>query len=207
MTTTDITIVSKAMGLLRANTISGFDDGSNEADIASLYYDDFAKDILTRYPWSFATKTRQLNQDATPPVNKYRYSHIVPAEVLRIWALFSSDSVGATPIADYDVVMADSGARRIHSNYATLFMQYTVYPDEDNWPSYFVGFAFHAFAALVAKTVTDQDDLAARLQMLAWGSPMENELGGKFGVACKVDAMQKPGIMIQSSPLVDARFS
>ena len=58
MASSDVDIASQALGLLRANTISSFDDGSNEADIAKLYYPDFAQDILTRYPWNFALKSR-----------------------------------------------------------------------------------------------------------------------------------------------------
>jgi hypothetical protein len=199
-------IASQAMGLLRANSVASFDEGTNEADIMSLFYADWVLDVLTRYPWSFATKKRLLNQDSTAPVNEFAYAHIVPAEALRIWAVYDSNAVGAKPITEYDISGTDGG-RRINSNRAQLWGEYTVYTDEANWPGYFIHFAIHALAALTAMPVTDQVDLANRMQILTWGQPNENELGGKFGVACKIDAMQKPGEQINDSPLVAARFS
>ncbi len=204
--TTSLDIASQALGLLRANTISAFTEGTNEADICTLYYDNFAKDILTRYPWSFATKKRKLNQHSTAPLNEYRYAHIVPAESMRLWALFPAASVGTNPIKEYDLQTID-GLLVVLSNYPELWADYTVYTDEANWPPYFVTFAFKAFAALIAKPVTDQDDLAARLKQDAWGTVNENEQGGAYAVAAKIDAMQKPGEQLGSSPLVEARFA
>jgi hypothetical protein len=199
-------IASQATGLLRANSVNSFDEGTNEADIMSLFYPDWVLDVLTRYPWSFATKKRLLNQDSTPPINEYANAHIVPSEALRIWALYDSDAVGAKPITKYDISGSDAG-RRVNSNYTRLWAEYTVYTNETAWPGYFVHFAIHSLAALTAMPITDQPDLAARMQALAWGAPNENELGGKFGVACKIDAMQKPGEVINSSPLIESRFS
>lgn len=199
-------IASQGFGLLRADSVADFNEGTNEADIATLFYPDFVLDILTRYMWSFATKKRRLNQDSTAPVNEFQHSHILPGEAQRVWAIYNSDAVGAVPIKQYDIAHADGG-RRIYSNCAELWAEYTIYASEAVWPGYFVHFAIHAWAALTAMTVTDQPDVAAKYQVLAWGQPNENEQGGKFGVACKIDAMQKPGEQIQSSPLVEARFS
>lgn len=199
-------IASQGFGLLRADSVADFNEGTNEADIATLFYPDFVLDILTRYMWSFATKKRRLNQDSTGPVNEFQYSHILPGEAQRVWAIYNSDAVGAVPIKQYDIAHADGG-RRVYSNCAELWAEYTIYASEAVWPGYFVHFAIHAWAALTAMTVTDQPDVAAKYQVLAWGQPNENEQGGKFGVACKIDAMQKPGEQIQSSPLVEARFS
>jgi hypothetical protein len=205
MVSSDIDIAAQALGLLRASTISSFDDGSNEAEIADLYYGDFAQDILTRYPWSFATKKRLLNQ-TTAPANEWRYAHIVPAEALRIWALFPNSAVGVNPINNYDI-QAPSGPRRIFSNNNVIYGEYTVYTDESNWPGYFTHFAIHAFAALIALPVTDDDALAQQMHRLAWGTPEQAEKGGKFSVAAGIDAQQKPPEVIVDSPLIGARFS
>lgn len=205
MASSDVDIASQALGLLRANTISSFSDGSNEADIASLYYPDFAQDILTRYPWAFATKKRLLN-GTTAPVNEWRYAHIMPAEALRLWALFTSDDVGAKPINQFDIG-GQGGARRINSNNEVLYGEYTVYTAETNWPGYFTHFAIHAFAALIALPVTDDPALADAMHRLAWGTPSDGEKGGKFAVAAGIDAQQRPPDEIISSPLIDARFS
>jgi hypothetical protein len=205
MTTTNIDICAQALSLLRANVISSFDDGSNEADICETHYNDFAEDILTRYPWSFATKKAQLNRDATAPVNEYRYAYIIPGECLRLWAVFASDEVGAKPVRDFDIQTIDGG-RRVLCDYEQLWADYTVYTDEANWPAYFKQFAVHAFAALIAMPVTDKPDLASYYKGEAWGNANENEQGGKYGVAKMIDAQQKPPEEIISSPLIEARF-
>jgi hypothetical protein len=199
-------IASQALGLLRAASVSDFDEGTNEADICSLFYADWVLDVLTRYPWSFCTKKRLLNRDSTAPVNEFTYSYILPAEALRVWAIYNSADVGAKPTANYDI-QGPEGQRRVFTNETTVYAEYTIYAAEENWPGYFIHFAIHAFAALIAKPVTDQDDIQSKYQALAWGAGNENEQGGKFGVACKIDAMQKPGENIQSSPLIEARFS
>jgi len=149
--------------------------------------------------------TEGLNQ-TTAPINEWKYSHIVPAEALRIWALYASDAVGATPVNDYDI-QAPSGARRIFSNNDVIYGEYTVYSDESNWPAYFSHFAMHAFAALIAIPVTDDDNLAVQLKTLAWGTPSEGEKGGKFAVATGIDAQQKPPELIADCPFISMRFS
>jgi len=205
MASSDVDIASQALGLLRASTISSFDDGSNEADIAKLYYGDFAQDILTRYPWNFALKKRQFNQ-TTAPLNEWRYAHIMPAEALRLWAVYATPAVGAKPINQF-ALQAPNGQRQIHSNQNVLYGEYTVYTAESNWPGYFTHFAIHAFAALIAMPVTDDDALAQKMHQLAWGNPSEGEKGGKFSVATSIDALQQPAEEIASSPFIDARFS
>jgi hypothetical protein len=125
---------------------------------------------------------------------------------MRLWALYDSNAVGAKPIKDYDIQTID-GKARVFSNYPTLYAEYTIYVNEADWPGYFIHFAIHAWAALTAMPTTDQPDVAEKYHQLAWGAANENELGGKFGVACKIDAMQKPPEQIQSSPLIEGRFS
>jgi hypothetical protein len=205
MASSDIDIASQAMGLLRANTISSFDEGTNEADIAKLYYSDFVQDILTRHPWSFATKKRRLNQTDSP-LNEWRYAHIIPAEALRVWAVYPSDKVGAKPINNYDI-QAPDGKRVIMSNYPNLWLEFTVYTAETNWPGYFTAFAIPAFAALTAVPVTDDENLHTKWQTVAYGNPSDGEKGGKFASAAAIDMLQKPPEEILQSPFIDARFS
>jgi hypothetical protein len=203
---TDIDIASQALLLLRANTISSFSDDSNEAEIVNTMYEDFVQQILTLHPWTFATKKRLLNQDSTDPVNEYTYSHVIPGEALLLWAVFDSDEVGAKPVRDYDIYGVEGG-RRIFSDYPELYADYTVYTDEPNWPSYFVQFAIHAFAAHIAIPVTHNTALAEYYERKAYGSANANRKGGLLGVAMSTDSKQKRNEYIVSSPLVEARFS
>lgn len=205
MASSDISVVSQAMTLIRATPINTFDDGTNEADIAKLFYNDFVQDILSRHPWSFATKKRRLNR-TTDPIGEWRYAHIVPAEALRIWVLYPDSTLNPYPIDYYDIQGQD-GSRQILSNNETIYADYTVYTAESNWPGYFTQFAVHAYAALAAMPVTDDPEIREIMQRAAWGMPSEHERGGKFGTAVAIDQQQKPGDFIADSPFINARFT
>ena len=204
---TNISVASQALLLLRANTISSFSEASNEAEICNIMYEEHIKQLLSIYPWTFATKKAQLNQDSTDPIGEYTYSHIVPAEALLIWALFTSDDIGANPVNDYDIYGDTTGAlRRIYSNHEALYADYTIYIPENNWPPYFAQFAINSFASYIAIPVTGKADLADYYERKAYGSPSANRKGGLFGVAVSTDSKQKRNEYVVSSPLVDARF-
>ena len=204
--TTDIEIASQACLLLRAETISSFSEDKSEAQIMNTLYGSFVESILAIYPWTFATKKRQLNQDTTAPIGEYQYSHIIPSECMLLWALFSTNSVNSVPITDYDIYGVEGG-RRIYSNYSALYGDYTVYTNENNWPAYFRNFAIHALAAHVAIPITGDSDLAAYYTRVAYGSDTANRKGGLLGVAMSTDSKQKRNEYIFSSPIVAARFS
>lgn len=204
--TTSVSIASQALSLLRANTISSFSDETNEAEICNQLYDQHIKYLLSVFPWTFATKKRQLSQDSTDPVNEYTYSHIIPSEALLIWALFNSDNVGATPVQDYDIYGTDT-ARRIFSNYESLYADYTFYPNESQWPHYFAELAAVSFASKIAIPVTGNADLAKLYEEQANGGPSSNYKGGLFGIASGTESKQKRNEIITSSPFTSARFS
>lgn len=203
---TDVSIASQALLLLRANTISSFTDDSNEAEICKTLYEDHIKHLLSIYPWTFATKKRQLNQDTTSPINEYRYAHIIPSETLLIWALFNTDSIGASPVSNYDIYGTDS-ARRVFSNYSTLYADYTFYPNTNAWPSYFTEFAINSLASILAVPVTGNSELAQMYAQKAYGTVSSNRKGGLYSVATSTDSKQKRNEYIFSSPLTESRFS
>ncbi|NTU50282.1 MAG: hypothetical protein HGA87_05285 [Desulfobulbaceae bacterium] len=194
-------ICSMALTNLRANTISSFMDGSNEGEICGIFYDAFIKDIFSRYPWSFALKKRLLSQDSTDPVNEFTYRHILPAECERLWSVYSSSAVGATKVRDYDIL-----ERYIQSDYDTLYGEYTYYVSEATWPGYFIQYATSALAAAIAMPVSDSQELADRWQVIAYGTPQEQEKGGKFLVAAQQDMAQKPFDMMPVCEIITARF-
>lgn len=202
MPSSEFDVASQALGLLRANAISSFSDGTNESDTASLYYGDFVKDIFGRYPWTFSLQKEKLNQDATAPVNEWQYRHILPAKVETVWAAYNSGQIGAKPFKNWDTL-----GKYIYSNEPEIWAEFTVYVPETQWPSYFSHYAIHAFAALIAMPITDDEKTALRIQEMAYGPPAAKEQGGKFAVAAHIDAKRKPPEVFQANRLIAARFS
>lgn len=203
MAITNIDVSSQALGLCRGTPISSFTEGTNEADIIAQYYLTFIADIFSRYPWSFALKKRQLSRDATDPVNEWKYSFVVPAEVQRIFAVYRSGQVGAKPMTEgWDRV-----GNFIFTNEPELWAEYTVYKSESQWPGYFLQYAIHALATLIAVPYSDDKELRNDLHVLTYGKDQENERGGKFGVAASTDSQSKPAQQIQTPDLIIARFA
>lgn len=204
--TTNVEIASQALLLLRANTISSFADDTNEAEIVNTMYTQHVKSLLSLHRWSFATKKRQLNQDTEAPINEFKYAHIVPSEALLIWSLTNTTDIGAPHIKEFRLYGTDS-SRRIFSNQASLYADYTRYVDEATWPAYFVEFVVYSFASHIALPVTGNSSLSNTYSEKAYGSLSANRKGGLYGVAVSIDSRQQPGIRIESSPLIEARFS
>lgn len=204
---TNISVASQALSLLRADTISSFSQGTNESNICDILYESHIRYLLSIYPWTFATKKARLNQDSVAPLNEYTYSHILPADALLLWALFSSDNVGMPPVRDYDIYGdTDGSLKRIYSDYPTLYADYVVYISENNWPAYFEQFAIVSLAAHLAIPITGNPELFKFYEQMAYGSLNANRKGGLFGVAASMDSKQKRNEMTFSNPLVEARF-
>lgn len=203
MSTTKVDIASQALGLLRADPISSFTQGTNEADIVNLHYNTFVLDMFSRYPWSFALEKKQATQDSITPVNEYKYRYHMPSGMQKLYKVYDSGSTGARPIpTGWDRIGAF-----IYSNHEKIYVEGTYYIDEGSWPGYFITFAAHALAAYIAMPVTDDESIAEKWQRIAYGLPSEGEKGGKFQVAAGIDAQQQPPEEITNFEIIDARFA
>lgn len=199
--TTKASIASQALTLLRANTIESLNQDSEEAEVVNVFYTSFIEDIFSRYPWSFAKIKEELTASSTP-TNEWEYAHTLPAGCLRVIAIYDSASTGARPIKNWT-----RSGNEIHSNSATLYIQYIYYVPEASWPGYFAQYAYHALAALIAIPITDDENVAAYWKRITYGTDEENERGGKFGVAASVDSQSKPPEQLDMPDLIMARFS
>lgn len=202
MSTTREDIASQALGLLRADAISSFTEGTNEADTVNLYYNTFILDIFSRHPWSFALQKKQASRDATTPTNEYKYRYNVPSGMLYVYKVYDSNSVGAKPIQNGWDLIGDY----IYTNEEKIYVEGTFYINEGSWKGFFITYAVHAFAAYIALPVTDDEGLAEKMQLIAYGTPSEMEKGGKFAIAAGIDARQQPPEEITNFELINARF-
>ncbi len=204
MTTSEIDICSQALTLLRANTISSFEEDSEEAQICSVLFSTFEKDIFSRYPWSFSKKMCGLNRMNYTPLKGYKYAYYIPNDCSRIWGVFNGDKT----INDYEIVASkDEDATVILSNEESVVIEYNKIIQVRHWPGYFVNYAIYAFADMLAGPITDDDSIVDKMHRLAYGAPNENEKGGKFGIATNVDAQQKPSTAMECDILINARFA
>ena len=81
---TDIGLCSQALLKIGAATISSFEDGSSEAEVAANLYPLLRDGLLSVYPWSFASAQCALPRLTEMPVADYRYAYRLPPDLLRI---------------------------------------------------------------------------------------------------------------------------
>ena len=90
-----VTIVNRALSLLGAEPITDLTDDTPEAKIASRFYDESRKSILSEVLWNFAAKRAALNQVVVTPAwikDGLNYVFQIPSDVIRIFGI-SSDAV------------------------------------------------------------------------------------------------------------------
>lgn len=205
MSQTKFSIASQALIQLRAQPVSSFEEGTNEADIMAQSYDNFARTALAMHPWSFARRREQILRDsATQP--GWRYLYAIPATALRVFAVYNSSSYNAPPIRDFEIVSNDTG-QYVACNEELVVILFTSYVPEAVWPSWFVDFFIYALAAHVAIPVTDDERLAALMKQIAYGNPSDNGDGGKFMMAATISDQQSPPQMYNENEIIQARFS
>lgn len=205
MSQTKFSIASQSCIQVRANPITSFEDGSNEADILAEVYDTWARMVLGLHPWSFARRRDQLvRENKAQPGWKYLYK--IPPNALRIFGVYNSGSENAPPIKRYDTVADDAG-QYIASNDEQCFALFTTYVPENIWPAWFVDFAIYALAAHIAMPISDDENLEIRNRVIAYGNPQENGQGGKFALAARTSDQQAPPVEYQENEIIMARFS
>lgn len=102
------TIINRALSLLGAEPITNLTDNTPEANIASRFYDESRKSILSECLWNFATKRKSLNL-STDTLEFYvdEANHVfqLPSDIIRI---FGVSAPAATWRVEQEYLIADT---------------------------------------------------------------------------------------------------
>jgi hypothetical protein len=190
---------------LKANPVSSFEEGTNEAAILSQVYEPWVKGVLSMHPWSFCSKREQLSREnKTMAGAKYLYK--VPAEALRIFAIFDSDDQWAPPLAEFKI-FADEAGQYIACAYEQVYASYTFYAQEATWPAWFNEFPVYALASRTAVEVAGDEGMQQNYYAIAFGTPSDNGNGGLFAKAALISDQQQPPQYYGRNAIIAARFS
>ena len=157
MALTDLRLCSQALIICGASTISSFDEGTAEAEIAGNLYASTRDALLSAYRWQFCTGQKKLGKLAGKPVADYRFAYQLPNDFLAVI------SVGDAAAPD------GAGARyrvmeeRIETDLDGVILTYTFRADEATYPPYFSKALISALAAEFALPVTESNTRADRL--------------------------------------------
>ena len=125
-----IDICARALILIGADPITSFDDGNNEALVASNVYEDIARASLTSSRWRFSTNQAILNRLTDAPTGRYDAAYQLPDG----WLMTHAVTVNDTPI-EYQTygnkIYADEDATSV------VILDYTYRAEETDFPSYF----------------------------------------------------------------------
>ena len=143
--------------MIGAEPITSFDDGNNEALVASNMYEDVARSSLVNTRWRFATNQAVLNKLSDAPTGRYDSAYQIPSDSLMLHAVTVNDH----PILyqSYgDKIFCDAGSND------SLILDYTFRVDEEFWPSYFIIAVEYALASVFAVALARDASLSQLME-------------------------------------------
>lgn len=185
---TDLSLCSKALLKIGAQTITSFEDGTAEADVAANLYPIIRDGLLSSYPWSFAVCQKRLARLESAPLADYQYAYQLPADILRI----ISAGVGTRGKGmEYRVC-----ENKIYTNSPEVILTYIYRVGEELFPTFFSEILVSKLAAEFCLPLTESSTRAEFLNK-------------KFEDECKrarlIDAQQATPLKFEDFTLVEAR--
>jgi hypothetical protein len=104
---TDIDIANLALGYLGEQQIVSFEEGTREADLCSLHYNQAKKSLLELHRWSMGQKSVRLTQLQDKPAFKWKWAYQKPADCIRIYDVWNIKE----PVIEDEVEVPDRQPR------------------------------------------------------------------------------------------------
>ena len=155
-----VDVCSRALIMIGADPITSFDDGNNEALIASNMYEDIARASLVNTRWRFATNQVILNRLTEVPTGRYDAAYQLPSGLLMTHAVTVNDN----PI-EYQTY-----GDKLFNNASSsdeLVLDFTYRAEEQYWPSYFTVAVEYELAVVFAVGLARDQQLAQLMSQQA----------------------------------------
>ena len=184
-----VDVCSRALILVGAEPITSFDDGNNEALIASNMYEDVARASLLNTRWRFSTNQAILNRLSDAPTGRFDAAYQLPSG----WLMTHVVTVNDTPI-EYqtygDKLFCNEGTS------SELVLDFTYRANEQGWPSYFTIAVEYELASVFAESLARDQALAQLMTQQAATSMMR---------ARNLDAQQQTTRKLSTSRFITNR--
>ena len=184
-----VDVCSRALILVGAEPITSFDDGNNEALIASNMYEDVARASLLNTRWRFSTNQAILNRLSDAPTGRFDAAYQLPSG----WLMTHVVTVNDTPI-EYqtygDKLFCNEAAS------SELVLDFTYRANEQGWPSYFTIAVEYELASVFAVSLARDQSLAQLMAQQAATSMMR---------ARNLDAQQQTTRKLSTSRFITNR--
>lgn len=124
-----IDFCSRALVKLGAGSISSFEDGTLEAEVAAALYPTVRDALLAAHPWNFATTYASLAPLAEAPVAEFSAAFLLPSDCLRV---LSAGSGGRARGLHYKII-----GNELHTDASSVVLCYIGRPAEARFPAFF----------------------------------------------------------------------
>ena len=156
---TKIDLCSRALVKVGANSITSFDDGTTEAEVAASLYSITCDAILSAHPWNFATQHVILLKLATLPLADFIFAFQIPLDCLRV---LSAGHNGRGQGITYKIYKG-----QIYADTDEITITYISQLYEENFPPFFCMALISRLAAEFCIPLTDNTSRWMALQELA----------------------------------------
>jgi hypothetical protein len=188
MAASDIALCSRALIRIGAASVSSFDDGSLEAEVAANLYPSVRDALLSAHPWSFATAQTTLPRLVAEPLADYAFAYQLPGDFLRA---LSAGSTGRGRGIAYRIA-----ENRLHASSEDVTLTYIFRPAEGAFPPFFDQVLIVRLSAEFCLPLTENATRAEMLYRLA---------DAEFRRAKIVDSQQDSPPAIEDFTLIEAR--
>ncbi|MCU0986860.1 MAG: hypothetical protein MUC89_18315 [Acetobacteraceae bacterium] len=154
-----LALCSRALLKIGASTISSFDEGTAEAEVAANLYPSVRDALLSAFPWSFATAQTKLPRLAASPAADYANAFQLPPDFLRA---LSAGTGGQGRGVVYRIA-----ENRLHADASEVVLTYVFRPSESIFPPFFDSALIGRLAAEFCIPLTENTSRAELLFKLA----------------------------------------
>lgn len=189
MATSQIDLCSRALVKIGAGSISSFEDGTVEAEVAASLYSVVRDSLLSIHPWNFATAYASPPRLAATPVAEFSSAFLLPSDCLRvISAGTGSRARGLT----YKIV-----GRELHTDANEIVICYVRRPAETDFPPFFDATLITHLAAEFCIPLTESTSRWEGLRRAASSELQQARL---------IDAQEETPTALEDFTLIEGRF-
>lgn len=124
----EIEICNIALARIGVAPIESMDEASEAARACNQYYDFVRRNVLRKYPWTFATRRVTLAQiDVTPPDYKFAYRY--PSDALALRKMYNQNYCGLPEKNQYKI-LSDTEGKTIYTDIEAANIEYTADIDD-----------------------------------------------------------------------------
>lgn len=197
---TRLEMIKRAQARIGDEPIQAEDDAG--ADTYVSIYEGVVEDLLSRYPWTFATVTRRLTRLAAVPDAHWTYYYQLPADMLGAPRAAFDQAQLRTPFTSWELT-----ENRLATNAEQVWLTFTKRADPTFWPGYFTELVVTALMAQMALSVREDSPMYERLRSIAFGAGGMDGHAGLLAQCQAMDGQGKPSAVVGEgyNPLLEAR--